>query len=79
MLVDRPSAVRLVSSPKTQPSFGLPDPLCACGHSAESHRHFRRGSDCGRCGSRLCGRYQAFGAGAVRAPHGPFGWLGLFR
>lgn len=32
-------------------------PPCACGHSAEVHEHYRRGSDCGACGRSVCPRY----------------------
>jgi hypothetical protein len=31
--------------------------LCACGHSAGAHEHFRKGSDCGACGREVCARF----------------------
>ncbi len=31
---------------------------CRCGHPADAHRHWRRGSDCGRCGSETCAAYR---------------------
>lgn len=38
---------------------------CACGHAREAHEHYRRGSDCGACGSEACARFRPAG-GAVR-------------
>ena len=32
---------------------------CGCGHNRAAHEHFRRGSDCGACGSRLCANFHA--------------------
>jgi hypothetical protein len=32
---------------------------CTCGHIAEAHEHYRRGSDCAICGERTCGAYVA--------------------
>ncbi len=31
---------------------------CRCGHSADAHRHWRRGSDCGQCGAETCTTYR---------------------
>jgi hypothetical protein len=31
--------------------------VCTCGHDAEVHQHWRRGSDCGTCGSWKCARF----------------------
>jgi hypothetical protein len=33
-------------------------PVCKCGHDRDAHRHYRAGSDCGRCGSANCERYR---------------------
>jgi ethanolamine ammonia-lyase large subunit len=35
------------------------DARCVCGHVKEAHEHYRRGSDCGICGSAICGAYRA--------------------
>ena len=32
---------------------------CRCGHSADAHEHFRRGSDCSGCGPEVCPRFVA--------------------
>ena len=31
---------------------------CKCGCSQESHRHYRRGSDCGYCGPVVCPKWR---------------------
>lgn len=38
---------------------------CVCGHAKAAHQHYRRGTDCGVCGPRLCPGYR------------PPGWRGL--
>ena len=38
---------------------------CLCGHGADAHRHWRRGSDCGTCEPGTCTVYRACG-GVVR-------------
>lgn len=32
---------------------------CVCGHPAETHEHYRQGSDCGACGPGMCPWYIA--------------------
>ncbi|MCW2528542.1 MAG: hypothetical protein JWM76_3402 [Pseudonocardiales bacterium] len=34
---------------------------CVCGHIAEAHEHYRRGSDCAICGAATCSTYVAVG------------------
>lgn len=36
--------------------------LCTCGHMLDTHLHFRRGADCGICGSDLCPRFTSSSA-----------------
>lgn len=36
-----------------------PDARCQCGHPAEAHEHYRRGSDCAVCGPADCNRFRA--------------------
>ena len=43
-------------------------PPCRCGHSAAMHEHYRRGSDCGICGSRTCRRYRRGPADVLEIP-----------
>ncbi len=43
--------------------------VCDCGHNAETHQHYRVGSDCGICGHSTCHRY----------PHRPVEWIRLHR
>jgi hypothetical protein len=31
---------------------------CVCGHSAEAHEHYRRGTDCSLCAARDCLTYR---------------------
>jgi hypothetical protein len=38
---------------------------CVCGHGRDAHEHWRRGSDCGACGSGVCAAYRRRG-GLVR-------------
>jgi len=38
---------------------------CACGHARAAHQHYRRGTDCGACGSAGCAEYRREG-GPVR-------------
>jgi hypothetical protein len=38
---------------------------CLCGHGADAHRHWRRGTDCGTCGLGTCTIYRPRG-GVVR-------------
>jgi hypothetical protein len=33
--------------------------LCRCGHPRGAHEHYRRGSDCGVCGSAICAGFSA--------------------
>jgi hypothetical protein len=33
-------------------------PTCVCGCPAETHVHNRPGTDCGRCGNRVCEVYR---------------------
>ena len=40
---------------------------CRCGHAADAHRHFRRGTDCSSC---ACGRYRRRGL-RLALPRGP--------
>jgi hypothetical protein len=32
--------------------------VCRCGHDADTHEHWRPGSDCGACGAADCPRYR---------------------
>jgi hypothetical protein len=32
---------------------------CLCGHPRWTHEHYRRGTDCGTCGRRVCPWFQA--------------------
>ena len=48
---------------------------CRCGHDHAEHRHWRPGSDCGRCGSGACTAFRPSGGawrrllpGATRRP-----------
>lgn len=34
-----------------------PSDACLCGHDAQAHEHYRRGSDCGACGRLWCPQY----------------------
>jgi hypothetical protein len=34
---------------------------CRCGHSRDTHQHFRSGKDCGMCGSRTCRHFRRSG------------------
>lgn len=38
--------------------MGSSTAMCRCGHDRETHKHFRRGSDCGVCGSVACPRFR---------------------
>ena len=38
---------------------------CLCGHGSPAHEHWRRGSDCGVCGSASCSSFRRRG-GRVR-------------
>lgn len=38
---------------------------CVCGHGPDEHRHWRRGSDCGTCGTGACTAYRP-AVGTVR-------------
>lgn len=31
--------------------------MCRCGHPADMHEHYRRGTDCGSCGIEHCPAY----------------------
>lgn len=31
-----------------------PSTRCRCGHPADAHDHYRRGTDCGACGPDVC-------------------------
>jgi hypothetical protein len=42
-------------APPVADAVGSP---CRCGHSADVHRHWRRGSDCGQCGAETCTAYR---------------------
>lgn len=54
--VARPEATAPSAGPTT-PHETVVDP-CACGHAREAHEHYRRGSDCGVCGSVECAEYR---------------------
>ncbi|WP_028931943.1 hypothetical protein [Pseudonocardia asaccharolytica] len=48
--------------PAAPPGRAAADPaICVCGHSAETHEHLRRGSDCGACGPDVCAAYRRRG------------------
>lgn len=36
-----------------------PEGQCQCGHLAEAHEHYRKGTDCGVCGTASCGAFTA--------------------
>ena len=43
---------------------------CRCGHDPDEHRHWRRGTDCGRCGPGACTTYRPAGGTLRRLLHG---------
>lgn len=46
-----------MESAHRRPSAALDSrPPCVCGHDAFDHAHYRKGTDCGRCG---CGAYRS--------------------
>ena len=57
------AAIRAVTSTVTTRVVRAADDLlvlrrCACGHVADTHQHYRAGSDCGTCGRETCPRYR---------------------
>ncbi|WP_181781101.1 hypothetical protein [Pseudonocardia pini] len=56
ILPDRATSV----APLSAHVAGVVTSACRCGHGAESHEHWRAGSDCATCG---CRRFRAERAG----------------
>ncbi|WFG44914.1 hypothetical protein [Pseudonocardia alni] len=45
---------------------GAPAEPCRCGHGRDAHEHYRRGTECGVCGT-VCPAYRARNSGLRRA------------
>jgi hypothetical protein len=52
-----------VPRPAVPPVVAAPPVVrpCVCGHAAETHEHWRPGTDCGRCGVDVCAKYRRRG------------------
>ena len=51
---------------------GRANDICSCGHPREGHHHYRRGTDCGICGSEICPSFSRTHVPSVRAQPDPF-------
>lgn len=56
--VQRRTSPPMPSEPPAPPVQRTVVDPCLCGHGAESHEHYRPGSDCGACGRAACGEYR---------------------
>lgn len=57
-----PGAAAPVATTPTPPAdVAVSATSCLCGHEAEAHEHWRRGSDCGVCGPATCPVYRRCG------------------